>query len=76
MGVDSSFPLGRPLPDGVVKNTENADVVDILLSYLITKSLSGVADGVDYNEVNYPGQFPYLPLPHVGFNDGHGTTTP
>jgi hypothetical protein len=74
LGVDSAFPNGRSLPD-TVTNVEGADVTDILLSYLITKSLTGVSDGVDHNDTNYPGTFPYLALPWRGFDQGHGKPT-
>jgi hypothetical protein len=75
LGVDSSFPNGRSLPS-TGTNAEGADVTDIELSYLIVKALSGVSDGVDYNDTNYPGTFPYLANAWRGFDQGHGKTTP
>jgi hypothetical protein len=70
--VASGFPNGRPLPDGAVTNAEPADVTDVELSLLLTGGLSGITDNVNYNDVNFPGTFPYLALPHEGFSGGHG----
>lgn len=63
MGTDSAFPNGRGL---------KTDVVDILLSYILTKKLSGVGDGVDKNDVPLLNEFPFLALPHDGRDGGHG----
>ena len=86
LGADSGFPNGRPLVDGsgTAKNTEPADVTDVLLSVLLLNDpskgssyvLSGVADGVNHNDANYLTTFPYLALPWRGENQGHGKTTP
>ena len=35
-----------------------------------------VADGVNYNDRNYLGTFPWLALPWSSYNQGHGTPTP
>ena len=74
LGVDSSFPNGRPLPSTAV-NTEN-DVTDIILSFVLFETLNSVSDGVNYNDATYPGQFPYLALPWNSYNQGHGSPTP
>jgi hypothetical protein len=47
IGTDSGFPNGRPLVGGVMPNQEQADVTDILLSILLTKTLNMIKDGVD-----------------------------
>lgn len=75
LGLDASFPNGRPLPEVTGVNQET-DVTDILLSYLITEQTSGVSDGVDYNDKNYLGSFPWLALPWQGYAQGHGKPTP
>lgn len=75
MAVDSGFPNGRPIP-GARPNQEQADVTDVLLSVLLSKGLVNVSDGVDYNDVNYLADMPFLPLPHRGWDGGHGKPTP
>jgi hypothetical protein len=73
MGADPGFPNGRPLPDGTITNVDTP-VTDIELSLLILGpgQLSGIAQGATHNDKNYPGAFPYLPLPWAGSNEGHG----
>ena len=36
----------------------------------------GITDGVDYNDKDFLAEMPWLPLPHRGFDEGHGATTP
>jgi hypothetical protein len=74
LATDSSFPNGRPLVGGT--NHEQADVTDVLLSLILTKQLSGVSDGVDYNDANYLTESPWLALPWSGSDQGHGKATP
>ncbi len=70
---DSAFPNGRTMSD---------DVVDIELSVVGLSDgtfeglqTSGISDGVDANDVPFQDSFPYVPVPHSGFdfdpdNDG------
>jgi hypothetical protein len=74
MAIDSAFPNGRPFIGGT--NREQADVTDVLLSLILTKQLSGVSDGVDYNDATYLTRSPWLALPWRGSDQGHGKTTP
>ncbi|WP_224366466.1 DUF4331 domain-containing protein [Hyalangium versicolor] len=76
MAMDPGFPNGRPIPGGGAPNKEQADVTDVLLSLILTKQLSGVSDGVDYNDRNYLTTTPWLALPWSGDKEGHGRTTP
>jgi hypothetical protein len=76
MAADPGFPNGRPIPGGGAPNKEQADVTDVLLSLILTKQLSGVSDGVDYNDRNYLSATPWLALPWAGDTQGHGKTTP
>lgn len=68
---DSGFPVGRPIPGGNA-DQEGADVTDVLLSFLLTGNTSGVSDGVDNNDKDFLTEFPWLPLAHQGFDEGHG----
>ncbi|MBK6689553.1 MAG: DUF4331 domain-containing protein [Deltaproteobacteria bacterium] len=76
LGVDSGFPNGRPLVGGAQPNQEQADVTDVLLSVILAGGQLAIADGVDYNDKAFLNEFPFLPLPHQGFDEGHGTPTP
>lgn len=76
MAADPGFPNGRPIPGNASANKEQADVTDVLLSLLLTKQLSGVSDGVDYNDKNYLSATPWLALPWSGDKQGHGKATP
>lgn len=74
IGTDSGFPNGRPLVGGT--NKEQADVTDVLLSLILTKQLSGISDGVDYNDATFLSTIPWLALPWRGYDQGHGKPTP
>jgi hypothetical protein len=76
LGIDSAFPNGRPLIDGASANQEQADVTDVLLSLILTGKTSGITDNVNSNDKNFMRQFPYLPLPWQGFDEGHGVPAP
>lgn len=76
MAADPGFPNGRPIPGNASPNKEQADVTDVLLSLILTKNLSGVSDGVDYNDKNYLAATPWLASPWAGDTQGHGKTTP
>lgn len=75
MGLDSSFPNGRPIP-GPAPNKEGADVTDVLLSVILAKGTLPVSDGVDHNDKAYLKDFPYLALPWEGYSQGHGKLAP
>lgn len=72
LGLDSAFPNGRPLVGGAQPNQEQADVTDVLLSLLLTGKTEGVKDNVNNNDKDFLKEFPFLPLPHQGFDEGHG----
>jgi hypothetical protein len=74
LATDSGFPNGRPIVGGT--NKEQADVTDVLLSLILTKKLSGVSDGVNYNDATFLTETPWLALPWRGSDQGHGKTTP
>lgn len=74
LASDSSFPNGRPIAGGT--NKEQADVTDILLSLVLTKQLSGVADGVNHNDATFLNETPWLALPWRGSDQGHGKIAP
>ncbi len=76
LATDSGFPNGRPLVGGAQPNQEQADVTDVLLSLLLAKLQLTISDGVDYNDRDFLPDMPFLPLPHRGYDDGHGIPTP
>jgi hypothetical protein len=76
LGLDSRFPNGRPIPYGAAPNKEQADVTDVLLSVLLSKGTVAVSDGAQSNDVPYQAGFPFLGVPHEGFQDGHGKAAP
>jgi hypothetical protein len=76
LAADSGFPNGRPIPGGARPDQEQADVTDVLLSLILAGLQLPISDGVDYNDRPFLSQMPFLPLPHRGFDQGHGTTTP
>jgi hypothetical protein len=72
-GVASGFPDGRPLPmDSANLTNQETDVTDVLLSLILLGDTTSVKDGVNHNDKNYPGQFPFLAVPWEGFSQGHG----
>jgi len=76
LGLDSRFPNGRPIPYGAAPNKEQADVTDVLLSVLLSKGTVAVSDGAQSNDKPFQKQFPYLAVPHEGFQEGHGKAAP
>ena len=76
LATDSGFPNGRPIPGGAQADQEQADVTDVLLSVLLAGGQLPISDGVDYNDKPFLQQMPFLPLPHRGFDEGHGIPTP
>ena len=55
---------------------EQVDVTDAMLSLLLLGTLTGVSDGVDYNDQTFLTTFPFLALPWEGMDQGHGLPTP
>ena len=76
LAIDSGFPNGRPIPGGAAPNQEQADVSDVLVSVIATGALSGISDAVNSNDKDYLTQFPFVAVPHEGFNGGHGALAP
>jgi hypothetical protein len=76
LGIDSGFPNGRPLVGGKKPNQEQADVTDVLLTLLLSGGAIPVSDNVNSNDMNFLPDMPFLPLPHQGFDDGHGKPAP
>jgi hypothetical protein len=73
LATESAFPNGRPLVPG--DSREQADVTDVILSLVLTKGTMQVADGVSANECTFMTDFPFLALPHSGFESSHGRRT-
>jgi len=76
LAADSGFPNGRPIPGGARPDQEQADVTDVLLSLILAGLQLPISDGVDYNDKPFLAEMPFLPLPHRGYDQGHGKTTP
>jgi len=76
LGLDSRFPNGRPIQFGAKPNQEQADVTDVLLSVLLSKGTVAVSDGAQSNDKPFQAKFPYLAVPHEGFQGGHGQPAP
>jgi hypothetical protein len=72
LGIDSAFPNGRSLVGGEQPNQEQTDVTDALLTLILSGGAIAVSDNVNGNDRDFLSTFPYLPLPHQGFDDGHG----
>lgn len=76
LATDSGFPNGRPIP-GPARNKEQADVTDVLLSLILAGDpAAGIGDNVNYNDKDFLTEMPFLPLPHRGYDQGHGKPTP
>ena len=76
LGIDSAFPNGRPLVGGKKPNQEQADVTDVLLTLILSGGALPVSDNVNSNDRDFLADMPFLPLPHQGFDDGHGKPAP
>lgn len=76
LGIDSGFPNGRPLVGGAQPNQEQADVTDVLLTLLLSGGALPVSDRVNANDKDFLTDMPFLPLPHQGFDEGHGIPAP
>ena len=75
MALDSQFPNGRSIPGGA-SNTEQVDVTDVLMTVVLAKGTIALGDAVDYNDKDFLAEMPFLPLPHRGYDEGHGKPTP
>lgn len=76
MAVPSGFPNGRPLEGGAQPNMEQADVTDVLLTVILSGGALAISDGANYNDKPLLTSFPFLALPHRGYDEGHGKPTP
>jgi hypothetical protein len=76
MGIDSAFPNGRPIVGGAQPNQEQADVTDVVLSVVLAAGTLNVKDNVNSNDKDFLTEFPFLALPHQGFDEGHGEPAP
>jgi hypothetical protein len=77
IATNSGFPNGRPLVGGSSANREQADVTDVLLSLILAGDPgAGIGDNVNYNDKEFLQEMPFLPLPHRGWDQGHGKPTP
>jgi hypothetical protein len=76
MGVPSGFPNGRPLTGGARPDQEQADVTDVLMTVILAGGALPLGDNVNYNDKDFLTEFPWLPLPHQGYDEGHGIPTP
>jgi Domain of unknown function (DUF4331) len=72
LGIDSGFPNGRPLVGGKRPNEEQNDVTDTLLTLILSGGAIPVSDHVNGNDADFLTELPFLPLPHQGFDGGHG----
>ena len=75
MTKDSGFPNGRPIPGGKAANQEQADVTDVIMQVVLAKGTIPLTDNANSNDKDFLTVFPYLPLPHEGFSEGHGKKT-
>ena len=76
LGIDSAFPNGRSLVGGADPDQEQTDVTDVLLTVILSGGALPVSDNVNRNDRDFLASFPYLPLPHQGFDEGHGEPAP
>ena len=76
MGIPSGFPNGRSIPGGAQPDMEQADVVDVLMTVILAGGALPLGDNVNYNDRPFLDEFPFLALPHRGFDQGHGVPTP
>jgi hypothetical protein len=76
LGIDSGFPNGRPIAGGKKPNQEQTDVTDALLTLILAGGALTVSDNVNSNDKDFLPDFPFLALPHQGFDEGHGEPAP
>lgn len=75
IATDSQFPNGRPIP-GPAADQEGSDVTDVLMTVILAGGQIALGDNVNYNDKPFLTEFPWLPVPHRGFDEGHGVPTP
>ena len=73
---ESGFPNGRAIPGGANPDQEQSDVTDVAMTLVLSGFAIPLGDNVNYNDKNFLAEFPYLPLPHSGFDAPHGRPTP
>jgi hypothetical protein len=71
LGEDSHFPNGRSIPGGASPNQEENDVTDTILTVALSAGTIPLSDNVQYNDVNFLPEFPFLALPHAGYDSPH-----
>jgi hypothetical protein len=76
--VDSSFPNGRRLGGGLTPASHQVNVNSVVLSLVAAGDpFAGLFKGVEVNDKEFPGRFPFLAPAHNGLFQGHGgTNTP
>lgn len=73
--IDSSFPNGRRLGGGTAPNRNQVNVNTVLISLIVAGDPgAGLAKGVEVNDKDYLGRFPFLAPAHQGLFQGHGGT--
>jgi hypothetical protein len=76
--VDSAFPNGRRLGGGATEASPQVNVNSVVLSQVAAADpAAGLFKGVEVNDKEFPGRFPFLAPAHNGLFQGHGgTNTP
>jgi Domain of unknown function (DUF4331) len=73
VAVDSAFPNGRRLGGGTAPNRHQVNVNTVLISLIVAGDPSaGLARGVEVNDKDFLGRFPFLAPAHQGLLQGHG----
>ena len=71
--INSRFPNGRRLGGGTKPNRNQVNVNSVLISLIVAGDpAAGFSKGVEVNDKNYLGRFPFLALAHQGLFQGHG----
>jgi hypothetical protein len=71
--INSSFPNGRRLGGGTAANRHQVNVNTVLISLIVAGDpAAGLARGVEVNDKNFIGRFPFLAVAHQGLFQGHG----
>src|SRR5205823_10264714 len=71
--TDSQFPNGRMLGGGPTPNSHQVNVNSVLISLIVAGNpAAGLARGVEVNDKDFPGRFPFLAPAHQGLLQGHG----
>lgn len=73
--INSRFPNGRRLGGGSAPNRHQVNVNSVLISLIVAGNpAAGLAKGVEVNDKNFIGRFPFLAVAHQGLLQGHGGT--